>query len=244
MVTPTRKDAALRHRLNELGAWVKRETAMAVGLLLVAVLITGFLMVADEVMEGETAALDAAVLDLLRRAGEPHTPVGPEWLTIAAADLTALGSIAVLGVVVLIVGGLFLSIGKPRQATVLVAASAGAVAWSQGLKALFDRPRPEAVYHVVEVVNASFPSGHAMLSAGVYLTLGALVSRFSTRRRVRVFALTAAISLTFLVGVSRVFLGVHWPTDVLAGWSVGAAWALACWLAETAWERRTGARDM
>ena len=142
-------------------------------------------MVADEVAEGDTAALDAAVLEALRRPGDPHTPIGPDWLTLAAADLTALGSIAVLGLIVLVVAGLFLAIGKARQATVLVAASLGAVAWSQGLKALFDRPRPEAAYHVVEVVNASFPSGHAMLSAGVYLTLGALAARFSTRRRKR-----------------------------------------------------------
>lgn len=201
-------------------------------------LVSGFLMVADEVAEGDTAALDAAVLDALRLPGEPHVPIGPEWLTIAAADLTALGSIAVLGLIVSVVCGLFFAIGKARQATVLLVASLGAVAWSQGLKALFNRARPEDAYHVVEVVNASFPSGHAMLSAGVYLTLGALVSRFAARKRIRVFALVAAIVVTVIVGLSRVFLGVHWPTDVLAGWSVGAAWALACWLAETAWERR------
>jgi undecaprenyl-diphosphatase len=112
--------------------------------------------------------------------------------------------------------------------------------WSQGLKALFDRARPEEAFHAVEVVNSSFPSGHAMLSASIYLTLGALASRFSPRLRIRVFALSAAILVTLVVGLSRVFLGVHWPTDVLAGWCVGAAWALGCWLAEGLWERRHG----
>jgi undecaprenyl-diphosphatase len=161
-------------------------------------------------------------------------------LTVAAADLTALGSIAVLGVVVLIVGGLFAAVGRTRQAIVLIVASVGAVIWSQGLKMLFDRSRPDDIFHAVEVVNSSFPSGHAMLSASVYLTLGALAWRFSSRLKVRVYALAAAISVTLIVGLSRVFLGVHWPTDVLAGWCVGTAWALGCWLVEGLWERRHG----
>jgi undecaprenyl-diphosphatase len=192
------------------------------------------------VTEGDTAAIDLAILTAMRQPGSLHQPIGPHWLTVAAADLTALGSIAVLGVVVLIVGGLFAAVGRTRQAVILVAASGGALLWSQGLKALFDRSRPEDVFHAVEVVNSSFPSGHAMLAASVYLTLGALASRFSPRLRIRAFALAAAIALTLIVGISRLFLGVHWPTDVLAGWCVGAAWALGCWLAEGLWERRHG----
>ena len=105
------------------------------------------------------------------------------------------------------------------------------------LKDVFQRDRPPAVLHVVRAINASFPSGHAALSATVFLTLGALVAHFAERRRVRVYALTTAVILSLLVGCSRVYLGVHWPTDVLGGWCVGAAWALLWWGAAIAWER-------
>lgn len=223
-----------------MAAFARRELRVVAGLLALAILGASFLEIADDVAEGDTTAIDLAILTALRQPGSPHEPIGPEWLTVAAADLTALGSIAVLGVVVLVVGGLFAAIGRKRQALILVLASGGAVLWSQGLKALFDRSRPDEVFHAVEVVNSSFPSGHAMLSAGVYLTLGALASRFSPRLRIRAFALVAAILVTLVVGLTRIFLGVHWPTDVLAGWCVGAAWALGCWLAEGLWERRHG----
>jgi undecaprenyl-diphosphatase len=234
------REAQLKRRISGVAAFARREFRIVAGLLALTLLAGAFLNIADEVTEGDTASIDLAILSALRQPGSPHAPIGPHWLTVGAADLTALGSIAVLGVVVLVVGGLFASIGRTRQALVLLAASAGAVIWSQGLKALFERARPEAAFHAVEVVNSSFPSGHAMLSASVYLTLGTLAFRFSPRVNVRVFALTAAILVTLVVGLSRVFLGVHWPTDVLAGWCVGAAWALGCWLAEGLWERRHG----
>jgi undecaprenyl-diphosphatase len=112
------------------------------------------------------------------------------------------------------------------------------VAISQGLKQLFGRERPELVYRAVEAANPSFPSGHAMLSAVVFLTLGALAARFAPRRRVKALALGAAVLLSLRVGASRIYLGVHWTSDVLAGWSLGAAWAMACWVAAWAWERR------
>ena len=120
----------------------------------------------------------------------------------------------------------------------MLAASVGGLVWSQTLKAIFDRARPEEMFRVVEGINASFPSGHAMLSASIYLTLGALVSSFTKKRRVRAFALSAAFIVTALVGASRVFLGVHWLSDVLAGWCLGGAWALACWLGLWLWEHR------
>jgi undecaprenyl-diphosphatase len=124
----------------------------------------------------------------------------------------------------------------------LIAASATGALVSQGLKQLFGRERPPLALHAVEVVNPSFPSGHAMLSAVVYLTLAVLIARFAERRRVKAYALAAGVALTLLVGASRVFLGVHWPSDVLAGWSLGAAWALAWWLLALAFERRNGGR--
>jgi undecaprenyl-diphosphatase len=107
------------------------------------------------------------------------------------------------------------------------------------LKLGFERPRPDLVPHAVVVYTASFPSGHAMLSAVTWLTLGALLMRVEPRRRVKAYVLALAVLTTLLVGASRIYLGVHWPTDVLAGWCIGAAWALMCWLAAL-WLQRRG----
>jgi len=115
-------------------------------------------------------------------------------------------------------------------AALVIVASAGGGALSVGLKQLFGRGRPDIVPHLVHVNDPSFPSGHSMVALVIYLTLGALLARFTTRRRVRVYLIANALSLTFLIGVTRVCLGVHYPTDVLAGWCAGLAWALLCWL--------------
>ena len=219
-------------------AWARREVGLLAGLLLLAAGVQAFLAIADEVSEGETRRLDLAVLLALRSHGDPSTPLGPPWLTTAAMDVTALGSVTVLSLMVLFVAGLFAALRRWREAGMLVLAAGGGVALSQGLKALFGRARPDAALHLVDAINASFPSGHAMLSAVVWLTLGALTARFVQRRRVKLFALAGAAVVTLLVGISRVYLGVHWPSDVLAGWSLGAAWALAWWLAAQAVDRR------
>lgn len=218
-------------------AWARREVGLLAALLALALTTQLFLMVADEVAEGETRKIDLAVLLSLRAGGDPATPLGPHWLTVVAMDVTALGSVAVLTLLVLFVAGLFAALRRWREAAVLILASGGGVALSQGLKLVFGRDRPEVGLRLVEAINASFPSGHAMLSAVVYLTLGALVARFASQRRVKVFALAGAALVALLVGLSRVYLGVHWPSDVLAGWSLGGAWALAWWLAVQGWDR-------
>lgn len=228
----------LRRPLGRAAAFARRE-AMAKGALLILVLLAwGFLKIADDVTEGETQAFDLSVLLALRASGAPNDPIGPDWLTTAAVDLTSLGSIAVLSLIVLVIGGLFVSLGHRRQATILLVASVGGLIWSQSLKAIVGRARPDEMFRVVEAVNASFPSGHATLSACIYLTLGALVASFAKGRTVRMFALAAAGAITVLVGVSRVYLGVHWLSDVLAGWCLGGAWALVCWLGLWVWDGR------
>ena len=208
----------------------------------VAAGLLSFLEIADDMAEGDTHGTDQALLLMLRDPGRLSEPVGPAWLKTMAMDFTALGSLAVLGLIVLLVAGLFLGLRRRLEALLIVVAAGGGLGLSQGLKAFFDRDRPDATWHAVEAVNASFPSGHAMLSAVVFLTLGALVSRFSTRRRIRAWALGAAVLLTLLVGLSRVYLGVHWPSDVLAGWCLGAACAGGCWLAAFLVERRAARR--
>ena len=155
--------------------------------------------------------------------------MGPDWVEEMARDLTALGGVAVLVVLTVAVGGFLVLDGKLRMAGFVVLAVAGGVVASSLLKGAFDRPRPQLVPHGSYVYTASFPSGHSMMAAVTYLTLGALLARSQKRRRVRAYLLLSGILLTVGVGVSRVYLGVHWPTDVLAGWTAGAAWALLCW---------------
>lgn len=226
-----------RSRLLKWLAWARREVGLLAALLGLALTTQLFLMIADEMAEGETHAIDLAVLLSLRAGHDPSLPLGPRWLTVAAMDVTALGSVTVLTLLVLFVAGLFAALRRWREAAVLLAASGGGVALSQGLKLVFGRERPPAGLQLVEAINASFPSGHAMLSAVVYLTLGALTARFATTRRVKVFALTGAAMVALLVGLSRIYLGVHWPSDVLAGWSLGGAWALLWWLGVQGWDR-------
>ena len=112
----------------------------------------------------------------------------------------------------------------------IVVATLGGLVVSTLLKSAFARPRPSVVPHLSMVYTSSFPSGHSMLSATVFLTLGALLGRFVKPFRLKAYFLIIALVLTLLVGVSRVYMGVHYPTDVLAGWAAGLAWALICWL--------------
>ena len=216
----------------------RRELAATSALLISALGAWGFLSIADEVAEGETRALDLSVLQALRVDGQPHALIGPHWLHIAATDITALGSVTVLSLLILLAFALLVSLRRWAEALMLVGGAGGGLLISQTLKLVFGRERPDLVYRAVEAVNASFPSGHAMLSAVVFLTLGVLAARFADKRRVKVLAVGAAVLVSLLVGLSRVYLGVHWASDVLAGWCVGAAWAMACWLAAFFVQRR------
>ncbi|WP_223291580.1 phosphatase PAP2 family protein [Defluviicoccus vanus] len=207
-------------------------------ILLFAATLLGFALISDVVVEGETHAFDRAVLLQLRTAGDPDNPIGPKWVEVAAGDITSLGGITVLSLVALAVAG-YLLIDRRYASTLLVFVSVGGgMLLNMGLKAGFDRPRPDIVVHAVEVHTLSFPSAHAMLSAVTYLTLGTLLAQTRLHRRQSVYVLAIAVLLTLLIGVSRVYLGVHWPTDVLAGWCVGAAWAMGCWLV-IGWQQRS-----
>ena len=191
----------------------------------------------DRVVEGETRAFDETVLLAFRDRNNPSYPIGPAWLQIMFRDITPLGGYAVVMLISLAVIGYLLVDAKRGAALwVLVSVGGGAVL-SNLLKLAIERPRPELVARLVEVNTTSFPSGHATLAAVTYLTLGALLSRVEARRRAKIYVLTVAVTLTLLIGVSRIYLGVHWPTDVLAGWCVGAAWATLCWRLALALQR-------
>jgi undecaprenyl-diphosphatase len=229
-----------RKAVSALREFAVKELGVIVALFVFAGGALAFLEIAEEVAEGDTASLDRAILYAFREPENPAEPIGPDWLDMAAMDITAFGSAIGLGLIVFLVAGLFLSLRRWREAFMLVAAPLTGVAISQGLKLLFARERPDSIVRAVEVVNASFPSGHAMLSAVTYLTLAALVERFTASRRVQLYAMAAGVFITLLVGMSRVYLGVHWPSDVLAGWCIGAAWAIAWWLAAWSVERTMG----
>ncbi len=190
-----------------------------------------FVMIAGEVIDGDTMSFDKAILLALRTPGNLADPIGPTWLEESARDFTGLGGHAILGFVTLATIAYLVMTGRRGAAWLVVVAIGGGMVASALLKVGFERPRPDLVPHEVRVYTASFPSGHAMLSAVTYLTLGALLARLHSSRRVKLFFLGLALVLTVVIGCSRVYLGVHWPSDVLAGWCCGAAWAAACWYA-------------
>lgn len=203
----------------------------------VAALVAGFVALAVLVTGGHTAAFDRAVIMALRENGNPADPIGPAWVEEMARDVTALGSYALLGFLLFAVLGYLMLIRKRGMAALMLASVMGGVMLSNLLKLGFDRPRPD-VPHAARVFTASFPSGHAMLSAVTFLTLGAILTRVEAKPRVKAYCLVLAIALTAIVGSTRVYLGLHYPTDVLAGWCVGAAWALLCWMAALRLQRR------
>jgi undecaprenyl-diphosphatase len=189
-----------------------------------------FAMIADEVMEGGPQAFDRKLLLAMRRPGD-LAPIGPPAVQDAARDITALGGVVVVVLLTVVTGGFLVLDGKRRMALFVCGSVLSGLIASTILKDLFVRPRPDLVPRAAYSSGASFPSGHSMMSAITYLTLGALLARSQERKRLKAYFFLLAALLTLMVGVSRVYLGVHWPTDVLAGWTAGAVWALFCWLA-------------
>ena len=198
----------------------------------------GYVELADEVREGETRSIDETLLLAMRSRSDLADPVGPRWFEETARDFTALGGSPVLLALVAATTIYLLLARRRRAALFVLVATGGGQLLSSGFKAVFQRPRPALVPHGVFVYSASFPSGHAMMSAVTYLTLGALLARLHRPPALKAFCLGLAAVLTLVVGASRVYLGVHWPTDVLAGWAAGSVWASACWLVVLALQRR------
>jgi len=222
-----RASGLVRRLLDFIG---RHEASVLVALLFLVLAVWAFIHLADEVAEGDTLGLDEWAVRALRRTDDPSHPIGPAWLAEVGRDVTAMGGVAVLTMLTLAVTG-FLWLRRMYGAMWLVLlATLGGLLTSTLLKSLFARPRPSIVPHLSQVYTSSFPSGHSMLSATVFLTLGTLLGRFVHQRRLKAYFLIVALILTVLVGVSRVYMGVHYPTDVLAGWSAGLAWALLCWL--------------
>jgi undecaprenyl-diphosphatase len=215
----------------EFASRVRRREATALGAVLLIVLgVWAFIELADEVLEGESRTFDEWVVKLFRQRDDPSQTVGPSWLAEAARDFTSLGSPIVLLFVTGAVAATLAFLRKYHAMwLVLVAAISGQIV-SHLLKLGFQRDRPDVVPHLTEVSTSSFPSGHAMAAAVVYLTLAAILMRLAPRWRLKLYILAVGLLLTFLIGITRIFLGVHYPTDVLSGWTAGLVWALLCWL--------------
>ncbi|MCM2372461.1 phosphatase PAP2 family protein [Aporhodopirellula aestuarii] len=207
-----------------------REPIVLLGLLTVVLVSWGFVELAGEVLEGDTDTFDRWAVKNLRQSENLGSPIGPAWLAEAGRDLTGLGGIPVLLIAIVASAG-FLAINHSyRLLGVLLVSTLGGIGVSLVLKGWFSRPRPDIVPHLSHVYTSSFPSGHSMMSAVVYLTLAALIAPVLRHFWIRVYVISVAVLLTFLVGVSRVYMGVHYPTDVFAGWAAGLVWALLCWL--------------
>ena len=228
-------------------ALVRRVSRLEPTSLVLITLLAGaawvFVELADEVREGTTQSIDERVLLALRAADNPEDPLGPRWLEEVARDVTALGGFTVLGLIAFAVCGLLWLLGKRRTVVFVVIAMLGALMINYGLKGVFERPRPDLVPHGSLVYTASFPSGHSLMSTATYLTLGALLARVLSGRGLKIYVFALAVAVALLVGCSRVYLGVHWPSDVLAGWSAGAAWALLCWFVAWRLQQRDQLED-
>lgn len=220
-------------------ALARREIALLSLLLLIAGSLWLFLGIAEEMAEGELDQIDRMIFLAFRNPADIKDPLGPLWLEEAALEITALGSFTVLGLITVAVVIWLLLMRKLWTAVLVLVSVLGGVLISSLLKSGFARPRPDLAPHADIVHTLSFPSGHSMSAAVVYLTLAALLTRAQPHRRLKIYLVSVAVTLTLLVGLSRVYLGVHWPSDVIAGWSVGSGWALLCWAVALWLQRRS-----
>jgi len=240
MIRTARRGRERWWRPSWLGRLERRELGWLLVGLSACVLLLVFVYLAGEVTEGDTQAFDTRILRALRDPADPSKLIGPAWLESVLLDLTAVGGPTVLALVVLAVVGFLLLQTRYRTALFVVCTAISGELIDNALKHAFNRPRPTIVPHLRAVFSTSFPSGHAMESAIVYLTLGAMLMRVAETRLTKLYCLGIAMLLTALVGVSRVYLGVHYPTDVIGGWIIGFVWASVCWLVEQRFEARAG----
>jgi len=217
-------------------------SAPAILIAIVASAAYVFFQIADEISEAEFDHVDRALLLLFRNSADISDPIGPEWLEETVTEITSLGGYPILVALVAVVAGYLLVVRKYGPAIFLTVSIGLGAGLSHVLKLLYDRPRPDIVEHLVTTHTASFPSGHATMSTVVYLTLAALIIRLVQERAARIYVLSVAIFMAVAVGLSRVYLGVHWPSDVAAGWALGAAWASLSSLVLSLLRRRRNAQ--
>lgn len=223
-------------RLDEF--FRRPETRLGGAFLVLVLAAWGIAELAVYATREEPHAFDRALLFAFRKGPDYTELIGPQWVEKFALDFTVLGGhVFVTFLVLVVLGYLLLSRYYLRAVEVFIATVGGAAA-ALGLKEFFDRPRPDIVPPLYEVTNPSFPSGHATIAAVIYLTLAILLARFIASRAKIIYVMCVAALLVLAVGWTRIALGVHYATDVLAGWTLGFAWSLFCWLAIDYWEGR------
>lgn len=237
-------DAGNRTLIGGLLRWVGhhvRGLYAAVGVLLSASLglallgLWGLSVLTEEVLEGDTARVDHAVLFWLNEQATP-------WLDHAAVEITALGDTLVMVLVALISASFLWLLGRKAYAVLLMAAVVGGGVITPVLKTIFDRPRPQILElraHFTES-SAAYPSGHATMSMVTLVTIAFIIHRLSRHRWMGVIAGGLAGVVILLIGLSRLYLGLHFPSDVIAGYAVGFTWAVLCALTIIAFESRQG----
>lgn len=222
-------------------SWIgTHERATLIALTLVALFAWSFAELADEVLEGETAAVDERLLLAMRAEDDPTDPIGPLWFEEFVRDITGLGGMGFLAILTLAAVGFLMLQRNGWLALYLAVAVLSGAGLSTLFKSFFERARPELVPHGQYVYTTSFPSGHSMMATVTFFTVGALLASAQANLSLRAYLLALATLLSLAVGLSRVYLGVHWPTDVLAGWTVGIAWALLCWSLARYFRRHRG----
>ena len=225
----------LRELLNSAG-WREFVLLLSFGAILGGILV--FVSVTDLVLEGDLHETEIKWMRDLRSPEDLARPVGPGWLEHVSREVTVLGGGVVLTLIILVVAGYLLIERLYASTLLLLVAVAGGMLLTSVLKGYFDRDRPSVIPHLADTLFQSYPSGHSMMSSVVYLSLAVLLARAMERRRVKIYCVSVALLLTFMIGASRVYLGVHYPTDVIAGWAGGIAWALLCWVAAYSLEKR------
>jgi len=211
-------------------------------LLVVFVMVTCtwlFFVIANAVSSGWTQQADESILNSLRDKNNIKLPVGPSWLQEFMGDITSFGGGTAIFIITTIVVIYLILQKEYSDMWFILGATIGGTLISFGLKELFPRERPNEIFRLITVSSLSFPSGHSMMSAVIYLTEASLLARIQKIRKIRIYIISVAITLTFLIGFSRVYLGVHYPTDVIGGWSVGSAWASFCWFIAWYIQRRS-----
>lgn len=206
------------------------QSSLIIGFGLMAGAFVVFWSLAEEILEGESHAFDEMILLALRAPGDASDPIGPDWIQYAVGDVTALGGYTVLTMLIIASATYLFAFGRWRHALIVIGATVSGALLMHFLKLGFARPRPDMVDHLTHAMNFSFPSGHATVSAVVYLTLGLLMAEAHKQKRMRILIMTGAVITTMLIGMSRIYLGVHYPSDVFAGWALGTGWAMLWWL--------------
>ena len=212
--------------------WKKTEVF---GMLMMLTGLAVFVALAAQLGTPSVQRFDESVVRSLRNVKDLAQPSGPSWFKELTRDFTALGGYGILSTITILVTTFLHLERRPARAHFVVVTIVAGYSLSMTLKALIARPRPDIVPWLSHVHSSSFPSGHSMMSAVVYLSLGLMLSDLTSRRLVKTFVIAAPLTISSLVGLSRVYMGVHYPTDVVAGWWLGISWSLACWLAIRRW---------